>query len=102
MLFIAVGCDNITNVEKEKEESFNPQANTVRTYDDILADIARDIEGFGGFYVGENGRMKVYVKDVSTWKDSKSKIASEIITKISSNTGIKNAMMKKRLRVLIL
>lgn len=40
-------------------------AQTVRTYDDRLADVARLVPSFGGFFIGEDGRLNVYLLHTS-------------------------------------
>lgn len=44
-----------------------PTATTqpVRTIDDMFADVARLVPSFGGFFVGEDGRLNVYLLDMS-------------------------------------
>lgn len=40
-------------------------APAVRTYDDRLADVARLVPSFGGFFIGDDGRLQVYLLNTS-------------------------------------
>ena len=67
LILIVVGCDSgaIDDAPPETPQEAYVKIRsslTVETYDEILADIALELPGFGGFYEDESGEVAIVMQ----------------------------------------